>query len=36
MNTENYKNKQREDKKSVEQKPVLGSMEETNKINEAR
>lgn len=29
MNTENYKNKQREDKESVQRKPVLESMEET-------
>jgi len=32
MNTENYKNKRREDNKSVEQKPELEGMEEANQI----
>jgi hypothetical protein len=33
MNTENYKNKRREEKKSEEQKPELEGTEEANKIN---
>jgi len=34
MNSENYKNKRREDKKSVEQRQELEGMEEANKRNE--
>jgi hypothetical protein len=33
---ENYKNKRREAKKSVDKKPELGGMEEANKMNEER
>jgi hypothetical protein len=36
MNTENYKNRRREEKKSVQQKQELEGMKEGNKRNETR